>query len=339
MSSHPQQRRIERFALCAWLFLLTPTLTQAASAPESASGAGAAYPTRPIRIIIGFLPGSSTDIFARFISAHLTERLGQQAIVDNRAGANGIIAGELTAKATADGHTLLLMSVSHTMNAAVQPKLPFDPVKSFTPIGPLGSGALLLVAHPGFAPDTVKELIEFARAKPQAVQYAIAGIGGINHFSAALFSRIAQVRMTPIAYKGGAPALTDVIAGQVPIMFATFPLSLRQIRAGKLKALGVTSAQRSAHLPNVPTVAEAGAAGYEIGTWWGMIAPAGVPAGIVAKLNGEIAAILKLPESTKRLEADGAAPWIMGAAEFGKHMAAQVEKWKHVAREAGIKPD
>jgi tripartite-type tricarboxylate transporter receptor subunit TctC len=309
----------------------------AAGAPDARAGLQTNYPARPIRIIVGFLPGSSTDVFARFLGTHLTERLGQQAIVDNRAGANGIIAAELTAKATPDGHTLLLMSVSHTMNAAVYAKLPFDPIKSFAPITTLGSGALMLAANPGFAANSVKELIEIARTKPGSINYAIAGTGGINHFSAALFARLAQVQMTPIAYKGGAPALTDVVAGQVPIMFATLPLSLRQVRAGRLKALGVTSAQRSAHLPGVPTIAEAGVPGYEIGTWWGLVAPAGVPSQVVLRLNHEIAAILKMPESTKRLETDGAEPWSLPSAKFGKLLAAQTEKWKRVAREANIK--
>jgi tripartite-type tricarboxylate transporter receptor subunit TctC len=297
--------------------------------------ASPSYPARPIRIIIGFLPGSSSDVLARFLAHKLTEALGQQVIVDNRAGANGIIAAEMTSKASADGHTLLLVSTSHTMNAA-RPKLPYDPVKSFTPIGTLGMGGLVLVAHPGFAASSVKELIAIARAKPQAVTYAIAGVGGINHFSAALFERITQVQMLPVAYKGGAPALTDVIAGQVNLMFGTQTLAARQVQAGKVKALGVTTAKRSAHLPEVPPIAESGAPGYEIGIWWGLVGPAGVPAPVVSRLAREIDATLKLPETAKRLDADAAEPWLLPPAAFGKHLADEAEKWKRVAREAKI---
>jgi len=319
--------------------ILAASAALVSSIPSDAagpSGPAQPYPVRPIRIIIGFLPGSSSDVLARFVAAKLTESLGQQVIVDNRAGANGIIAAEITSRANADGHTLLLISTSHTMNAAVRPKLSFDPVKSFTPVTTLGIGGLVLVAHPGFAANSVKELIAIARAKPKSVSYAIAGIGGINHFSAALFERIANVQMLPIAYKGGAPALTDVIAGQVNLMFGTQTLAVRQIQAGKVKALGVTTAKRSAHLPDVPTIAESGAPGYEIGIWWGVVGPAGLPAPIVSRLSSEIGGIFKLPESAKRLDADSAEPWLLTGTAFGKHLSAEVENWKRVAREAKI---
>ena len=322
-------------ALAAIILAASATLLSTVPAHAAEPAALQAYPARPIRIIIGFLPGSSSDVLARFLAHKLTEALGQQVIVDNRAGANGIIAAEIASKANADGHTLLLISTSHTMNAA-RPKLPYDPVRSFTPITTLGIGGLVLVAHPGFAAGSVKELIAIARAKPQTVSYAIAGVGGINHFSAALFERITQVQMLPIAYKGGAPALTDVIAGQVNLMFGTQTLALRQIQAGKVKALGVTTAKRSAHLPDVPPIAESGAPGYEIGIWWGLVGPAGLPAPIVSRLGKEIDAILKLPETAKRLDADAAEPWLLPGAAFGKHLAAEVENWKRVAREAKI---
>ena len=329
-----------RFGVFAAIILAVSAtlLSIASSRAGEPSAAAQPYPVRPIRIIIGFLPGSSSDVLARFLAHKLTEALGQQVIVDNRAGANGIIAAEIASKANADGHTLLLISTSHTMNAA-RPKLPYDPVKSFTPITTLGIGGLVLVAHPGFPAGSVKELIALARAKPQTVSYAIAGVGGINHFSAALFERIAQVQMLPIAYKGGAPALTDVIAGQVNLMFGTQTLALRQIQAGKVKALGVTTAKRSAHLPDVPPIAEAGAPGYEIGIWWGLIGPAGLPAGIVSRLGKEIDAILKLPETAKRLDADAAEPWLLPSGAFGKHLAAEVDNWRRVAREAKIQVD
>ncbi len=297
------------------------------------------YPTRPIRIIVGFLPGSSNDLLARFVGSKLTERFGQQTVVDNRPGANAIIANEIAARATPDGHTLMLTSVSHTMSAAVYSKLPYDPVKSFTPVAMLGSGPLVVATHPSFPASSVKGLIDIARAKPGSLTYASAGIGGINHFGGALFSRIAGVQMTHVPYKGGAPALADVIGGQVQLMWGTMPLSLTQIRAGKVRPLAVTSAKRSPLLPDVPAIGEAGAPGAEISTWWGLLAPAGVPPPLLAKINAEIAGILRQPESAQRLSAEGAEPWILTSAQFAGVISKEIEKWARVAREAGIRAE
>ena len=297
------------------------------------------YPSRPVRIIIGFLPASSNDLLARFMAARLTERFGQQVIVENRPGANGIIATEQTARATPDGHTLLLVSVSHTMNAAVQPKLPYDSVKSFAAVAMLGAGPLVIAASPSLNATSVKSLIEIARAKPNSLNYASAGSGGINHFGGALFAKVAGVQMTHVPYKGGAPALADVIAGQVQLMWGSMPLTLTQVRAGRIKALAVTSAKRSPLLPDVPTIAEAGAPGADISAWWGMLAPAGIPAALLARLNAEIAGILREPETAKRLAAEGAEPWPMSSAEFAKLLASEVEKWTRVARETGIRAE
>jgi len=299
----------------------------------------APYPTRPIRIVVGFLPGSSNDTLARFVGGKLGERLGQQIVVDNRPGANGIIGSDLTARANPDGHTLLLMSVSHAMSAAVYNKLPYDPAKSFTPIAMLGAGPLALVAHPSFAPNSAKELIDLAKAKPNTLTYSSAGTGGINHFGGALFSRVAGVQLTHVPYKGGAPALTDVMAGQISMMWGTMPLSLTQIRAGKVKALGITSTKRSPLLPNVPTIAESGAPGYEIATWWGILGPAGVPALIVARLNNEIGGIITQSDSAQRLAAEGAEPWRLTSAEFTKVINSEIEKWTKVARDASIRAE
>jgi tripartite-type tricarboxylate transporter receptor subunit TctC len=297
------------------------------------------YPTRPIRVIVGFTPASSNDILARFVAGRLAERLGQQVVVDNRPGANGIIGSELAAKATPDGHTLLLMSTSHTMNAAVNNKLPFDPLKSFAPIAMLGAGPLVLVTHPSFPAGSVRALIELAKAKPGSITYASAGTGGINHFGGALFARTAGIELTHVPYKGGAPALTDVIGGQVQLMFGSMPLTLRQIRAGKVKALGVTGVKRSAQLPEAPTIAESGLPGYEISTWWGILAPAGAPGAIVKKLNSEISGIVSQPDSVQRLEAEGAAPWPLSSADFGRVIASELVKWQRVARESGIRAE
>jgi tripartite-type tricarboxylate transporter receptor subunit TctC len=318
-------------------FLLAAALLMvSAPAPGQAQPA---YPQKPIRLIVGFLPGSSNDTLARFVGARLQDRMGQQVVVDNRPGANGNIGADLTAKATPDGHTLLLMSVSHTMSAAVYEKLPFDPVKSFTPIAMLGAGPLVVVTHPAFPAATIKALIELAQSKPNTLTFSSAGTGGINHFGGALFSRVANVQMIHVPYKGGAPALTDVMGGQVQLMWGTMPLTLTQIRAGKVKALAVTSAKRSPLLPEIPTIGEAGAPGAEISTWWGILAPAGVSPATVTRLNNEIAAILVTPESAQRLAAEGAEPWPLTSAAFSRAMGSEIDKWTRVAREARIRAD
>ena len=301
--------------------------------------AAADYPLKPVRIIVGFPAGSGTDMLARFIGGKLTERVKQQIVVDNRPGANGIVATELTAKAAPDGYTLQFMSVSHTMNAAVYDKLPFDPLKSFTPVMLLGAGPLVLVANPAFQPRSARELIELARARPDTVSYAVSGTGGVNHFAGALFSRLAGVQLVNVPYKGGPQALTDLIGGQVQIMFGTAAITLNQIRAGRLNPLGVSSAKRTPLLPEVPTIAESGAPGYEMIIWWGVLAPAATSAAVVSTLNREIGAILEQPEAAQRLAAEGAAPTPASSAEFAKRIAGELDKWRRVARDAGIRAE
>ena len=310
-----------------------------AVAPLAVFAQQASYPSRPVRIIAGFPPGSSIDTLARVVGPKLNERLGQAVVIDNRPGANGIIGADLTAKATPDGHTLLMTSVSHTMSAAVYAKLPFDAVRAFSPIATVGMGPLILVANPALAANSVKELIELAKSKPNALAYGTAGTGGINHFGAALFARMAGVQMTHVPYKGGAASLTDVMAGQVQLMWATMPLSLPQIRANRIKALGITSTKRSTLLPTVSTLAEAGVAGYEISTWWGILGPLGIPVPIVTRLNTELSGITAQPELLQRLAAEGAEPWRLTSAQFGQHLQSEVDKWIKVARDANIRAD
>ncbi|MCC6534396.1 MAG: tripartite tricarboxylate transporter substrate binding protein [Burkholderiales bacterium] len=306
----------------------------AASAPEPQL----AFPSKLMRVLLGFPPGSSADLVARFIATNLSERLGQQILVDNRPGANGILAAELALKAPPDGHTLLFVSVSHTMNAAVR-KLPFDPVSSFAPITMLGYGPLMLVVHPSVPARDVKEFIALARSKPGALNYGVAGMGGINHFAGALFGHMAKVDMTVVPYKGGAQALSEVMGGQVEVMFGTMALSLKQVRAGKVRALGVTADKRSSLIPELPTIAEAGVPGYEISSWWGMVAPAGVPGSIISRLNSEIGAVLKQPSLAQRLEADGAYPTPSTSDAMAQRLKMEVEKWKRVARDSNIKAE
>jgi tripartite-type tricarboxylate transporter receptor subunit TctC len=321
----------------AYRGLLTAAVLIASSAPAH-SEAVPAYPTKPVRIVVGFPAGSGTDMLARFIGGKFTDRVGQQIVVDNRPGANGIIASELIAKAPPDGYTLQFMSTSHTMNAAVY-KLPFDPVKSFTPVMQLGAGPLVLVANPAFPASNAKGLIELASAKPNTITYAVSGTGGVNHFAGALFSRMTGTQLINVPYKGGPQALTDLIGGQVQVMFGTAAITLTQVRAGRLKALGVSTAKRSPLLPDVPTIAESGAPGYEMSIWWGVLAPAGTPVAIVDRLYTGIAGILQQPESAQRLAAEGAEPSPLSSAAFTRLLTAEVDKWKRVARDANIKAD
>lgn len=321
-----------------WCRIIIATLAALWALPAFSAQAQGSYPARAIRIIVGFAPASSNDILSRFIGVRLSERLGQQVVIDNRPGANGIIGAQLAANANPDGHTLLLVTTSYTMNPAVH-KLPFEPVKAFAPVALLGSGPLALVASPSFAPSSVKDLISFAKAKPGIVTYATAGVGGINHFGSELFARVVGIQLVHVPYKGGAPGLADVMGGQVNIMFGSLPLTLPHIRSGKVKALGVSSSKRMAQLPAVPTVAEAGAPGYEISIWWGLSATAGSPGPAITRLHKEIATIIAEPEAAKRLDDLGAEPTTMSVEEFSRFISSEIDKWIRVAREAKIKAD
>jgi tripartite-type tricarboxylate transporter receptor subunit TctC len=303
-----------------------------------AADAAQAYPVRPVRIIVAFPPGGGNDIIARFIGSRLTPRLGQQMVIDNRGGASGIIGSEIVARAVPDGHTLLFTSVSHTMNEAIR-KLPYDTLGSFAPVALLGRGPNVLVAHPSLPAKSLPELIALAKSRPGRVNYASTGTAGMHHFGGELFKRHAGIDLAHVAYKGGGPAALAVVSGEVELMFSTLPLALPNIRAGRLRPLGVGGTARSPLLPEVPTLAEAGAPGYEFTVWWGIVAPARTPAPVIARLNGEINAILVDPEAAKQLAAEGAEVAAWTPARFGALLADNVAKWKRVAREADIRAE
>jgi tripartite-type tricarboxylate transporter receptor subunit TctC len=315
------------------LGLLAGALPAAYSAQKPQSGSD--YPTKPIRFIVPFPPGGSNDVLSRYIGIKLTDRLGQQVVIDNRAGANGIIGTELAAQAPADGYTILIASTSYVMNAAVR-KLPYDVEKSFDPVSLIGQAPNCIVVNPkgGFA--TLHDLVERARAKPASIFYASTGIGGFNHFGGELFKKIANIDMVMVPYKGGGPAMTDVIAGQIPVMFSSVTQVLPHVRNNRLKVLAVGAAKRATPLPDVPTVAEAGFPGYEVYVWWGIVVPHGVPAALQNRLRTELTAILRDPETKKRLLADAAEPRMIAPAEFRKMIHDDVKKWSEVAKTAGI---
>ena len=294
------------------------------------------YPTRPIRLIIPFPPGGSNDILGRFMAQKMTERLGQSTIADNRPGADGIIGTAAVARSAPDGQTLLIISTSYTMNPAIH-KLPYDPLKSFAPVSRIAGGPNAITVHPTLPLKTIKELVALAKSKPGLIRYASSGIGGFNHFGGELLNTMAGVKMVHVPYKGGGPAMLDVMTGQVEVSVGTLIQTLPHIRSGKLKALGVGSQKRTPILPDVPTVSESGVPGYDVTVWWGILAPASVPEGIITKLNSTITEILREPEMAKRLAAEAAEPIIETPAAFSQVIANDIQKWARVAKQADIK--
>jgi tripartite-type tricarboxylate transporter receptor subunit TctC len=303
-------------------------VTTAAAAP--------AYPTKPIRWIVPFPPGGSNDVLARYLGTQLTDRLRQQIIIDNRAGANGIIGTELAANAPADGYTMLMVSTSFVMNAAVRP-LPYDVVKSFDPVATIGSSPNCIVASPTSGIASVADLIARAKASPGTINYASTGVGGFNHFGGELFRKMAQVELTHVPYKGGGPAMTDVMAGQVPVMFSSLTQVLPNVRTGRLKLLGVGADKRSPVVPDTPTISESGVPGYEVYVWWGVVVPAGTKPAALGTLRTAIGDVLADPETQKRLIADAAEPKTMKPDAMRAMIRADVQKWTEVARVAGIR--
>jgi tripartite-type tricarboxylate transporter receptor subunit TctC len=294
------------------------------------------YPTRPVRLIIPFPPGGSNDIVGRMIAAQLGERLGQTMVVDNRGGAGGTIGTELAAKAPADGYTLLLISTAYAFNTSIYKKLPYDPVRSFTPVALLGSGPGVLVVNPALPVNSVRDLIALARERPGKLNNASAGIGSFQHLASELFRIQANIEWLHVPYKGGGPAMMDLIAGQADASVGSLIQMLPHIRSGKLKALGTTGAKRSPVLPDVPTVAEAGVPGYEATNWWGFLAPTGTPPAIVERLHQEVAAVQASAETKRRFDTEGAEALQMSPADFGAFIAAETTKWARVVKEAGI---
>jgi len=299
-----------------------------------------AYPSKPIRLVVPFPPGGATDILAREVGQKLTEAWGQSVIVDNRPGAGGNIGAELVAKAAPDGYTLLMGTVgTHAINASLYAKLPYDHIKDFAPVILVAGVPNVLVVNPALPVGTVGELIAYAKANPGKLNFASSGNGTSIHLSGELFKVMAGVDMTHVPYKGSAPAVQDLIAGQVQLMFDNLPPSLPQIKAGKLRALAVTSATRAAALPDVPTMAESGLPGFEASSWFGILAPAGTPSTIVAKLNAEVAKWLATPEAKEKLSKQGANAAGGSPDDFARHIAAETTKWAKVVKDSGAKVD
>jgi len=306
------------------------TCAQAAQKPAADAG----YPARPVRVIVPQAPGGSNDIMARYIGGHLSERLGRQIVVDNRPGAEGMIGTEIVARATPDGYTLLMASRAFTMNPAVVRKLPYDPIKHFDWVAMLGNGPTVITVGPSVPVKSLQELVALGKSKPNYITMASAG--GFMHFVSAMFRSHAGIEAVIALYKGGAPALVDVMSGQAHMAVATAVTAGPHLRSGRLKALASGGAKRLASMPELPTAAEAGLKDYEAGIWWAWATTAGTPAAVINKLNTEIAAVLRLPETAKRFAAESAEVDIRTPAEIRKMIPADLAKWEKVARDAGM---
>ena len=297
-----------------------------------------AYPNRPIRVIIPQSAGGSTDLAVRAVTQRLGDVLGQPAVVDNRPGAGSLVGTDLVAKAAPDGHTLLGVASSFSINPSLHTNLPFDPVRDFAPISRLCALPHILVVHPAVPVKSLKELIALAKAKPGQLNVATSGISTSTHMAAELFMYMTGTKMVTVPYKGGAPGNIALVSGEVQLYFATISTALPHIRAGKLRALAVTTRKRTAAAPEYPTIAEAGLPGYEHASWVGMLAPAGTPPAIISRLNSEIARIVHLPEVREFLLRDGLEPEGDSAKEFTANIRNEVAKWIKVVKAAGIKP-
>ena len=300
---------------------------------------GQDYPTRPVRIIVPFAAGGPADVYARFVGQHLQEVLGQSFIVDNRPGAGSIIGTDAVAKSAPDGYTLLLMSNTHTVNESLIPTKPFHLMRDFVAIAPINYSDLVLVGKAGLQANTLAELIKQAKAKPGALSYASSGPGTPYHMAGELFKAMAGISMIHIPYRGSSGARTDVLGGQVDLMFDAIPTMADHIRAGKVKAYGTTGKARSPVLPDVPTIAEAGVPGYETVIWLGLMAPKGTPPAIVQRLNAEVGKIVSAPEVVKAWSVQGATPMTMSVDEFTRYLNQDITKWARIVKISGAKPD
>jgi tripartite-type tricarboxylate transporter receptor subunit TctC len=297
------------------------------------------YPSRPVRLVIPFPPGGPADIFGRLVAIKLSDAMGQQFVVDNRGGGNGNIGAEFAARSAPDGYTLMLLPSALAANAGLYAQLPYSLSKDFTGVASLGSFPLMLVTHASVPAKTVQELVALAKSKPGALNFASAGSGGGAHLAAETFSLAAGIRMVHVPYKGTGPAVLGLLGGQVSLMFASVPSVIQHVRGGKLHALGVTSARRSPALPEVPTIAEQGLPGYELISWFGIVAPAGTPPDSVKRLNGEIRQVIAAPDFQERLKSEGGEAVAMTPEEFSEFIRRETVRWAKIVRDTGAKLD
>ena len=319
--------------------LLFAALGVALSAAPLAPAQAQDYPTRAVKIIVPFAPGGSADVFGRFIAQRLQESLGQSFVIDNRPGGGSVIGTDAVAKAAPDGYTLLLMSNTHTVNESLIPSKPFVLLRDFAPIGPINYSDLVLVTKAGLQAQTLQDLIKTAKAKPGGMSYASSGPGTPYHMAGELLKAMAGISIVHIPYRGSAGARTDVLGGQLEMMFDAIPTMSEHIKAGKVKALATTGKARSAALPDVPTVSEAGVPGYEATIWLGLMAPKGTPVAVINKLNAELAKITANPEVRRAWTAQGTTAMTMGVDEFTRYTVEDITKWARIVKISGAKAE
>jgi len=298
-----------------------------------------AWPTKPIKFVVPYPPGGGTDVIARIVQEPMSQALGQQIIIDNRGGAGGSIGTDAVAKSPADGYTVLFTLSSHTINPAIYPKLAFNTEKDFLPVSLVASLPQILVANPDFPAKTVKEAIELARLKPDTIAFASVGNGSPGHLAGAMMATAANVKMTHIPYRGGGPAVTDVMAGQVPLLWVSIPAATQYIKTGKLRALAVSTTKRSVIFPDVPTMAESGFKDFEVDSWYAMFVPAGTPKPIIDTLYNAVVKVLAQPSTKEKLLAQGAEAVGSTPAQLGVIVKTELAKWAKVAKESGIKAE
>ena len=323
-----------KISLLLCVMLWSPVAGAAAGEPLPES-----YPVRPIRVVVPTSTAGASDLNARLVGPPLSERLGQPLVIDNRPGAGSLIGTDLVAKAVPDGYTLLVISSSFTINPSIYKKMPFNSVRDFAPVTRLSFYPHLVAVHPSVPANSIKELIALAKAKPRALNYASAGAGTPTQLGAEMFKSMAGIDIVHVPYKGGGPAIIAVLGGQVQLYIGPIGTVLPHVKAGKLRALAVTSTKRSSVLPELPSVAEAGLPGFAQDAWNGLLAPARTPPTIIKKLNGEVSAVLKMPAIRERFAAQGMEPGGISPEEFAAMLKSEIAKWAKVIREAGIKPE
>jgi tripartite-type tricarboxylate transporter receptor subunit TctC len=297
------------------------------------------FPARPVRMVVPYPAGGANDIVARLVSPAMSRELGQNVIVDNRGGGNTLIGSEIVARSAPNGYTLLVVAAGHAINPALYPKLPFDAQRDFAPVAQFGDGAYVLVAHPATGVTGSGELIALARARPGQVSYASSSTGNLTHLAAELFNAMAGIRMLHVPYKGGNPAMADLIAGRVQVFFSTVAVARPHLQSGKIRGLGVTTAKRTPALPGMPTIAESGLPGYAVSGWYGLVAPRGTPKAVIERLHGAVLAAVRQPEIRERLLGAGVEATEVTPAEFGRLIDGDIAKWQQVAKPLNIVMD
>ena len=305
----------------------------------AAAHAAASWPERPVRVVVPYAAGGSTDSVARLVGARLSERLGQQFVLDNRTGAGTIIGTEIVARSAADGYTLLMATPPLAVNPTLYPKVPYQLARDFAAVTNVAGSSNLLVVHPSLNVTTTRELVALLKANPGKYNYGSSGVGGASHLAMALFERMAGVNATHVPYKGGAPAVTDLVAGRLSLMMANLTTAQPHIRSGRLRGLGVGKKSRSPLFPEMPTIAESGVPGYEANNWNGIVVPAGTPRAAIDRLHREIVAVLKEPVIVERMAAAGLEPIGDTPEEFARYLKSEAEKWGKLVKTAGIKPE